>query len=220
MVYVIITAAGLGSRFNSSIPKQFVKFNDKELLKYTIDQFDCIDCITHVGIPKGTTFKYKNVNTYTGGNCGQETIFKGLQAIMNSNKVNKNDVLIIQDGNRPCTKSSLIQELLSFIRKNPEEMVCPKIPIYGISSSDGTKQFNRNDFVYTQMPCCCNLFQLFELYSRIEDFDSYSNPMEVWCTHKHICFVEGDLLNIKITYPKDIEVFNMILGQDTSRKNF
>ena len=201
----------MGSRFGGSTPKQFITIDGVELLKYTIDKFDCIeDKKIYVGLNKQyiDKFEYKNIIKFIGGDTGQDTIFKGLKTIIENNDIKSDDIIIIQDGNRPCTSNRIILNLIDFIKQNPSELVCPQIPIYGLSSINGDKQYNRNEFVYTQMPCCCNLIELYNLYSKINNLSLYNNPMEIWCEHKPIKFIKGDLLNIKITYPEDLEILN------------
>ena len=39
MVSVIIVAAGDGQRFGGTIPKQFIKIHDKEMIDYSIEKF-------------------------------------------------------------------------------------------------------------------------------------------------------------------------------------
>ena len=38
-IWAVIPAAGIGSRMNSDIPKQYLKIEDKTVLEYAIDRF-------------------------------------------------------------------------------------------------------------------------------------------------------------------------------------
>ena len=40
MNIALIVFAGIGSRITSSVPKQFIKINNKELVVYTIERFN------------------------------------------------------------------------------------------------------------------------------------------------------------------------------------
>ena len=47
-VVAIIPAAGSGSRIGGEIPKQFLKFNGKELIAYTLDVFQRSEMIDEI----------------------------------------------------------------------------------------------------------------------------------------------------------------------------
>ena len=48
MNIALIVFAGVGSRINSPIPKQFIKIKDKELVSYTIDTFNRSNLIDEI----------------------------------------------------------------------------------------------------------------------------------------------------------------------------
>lgn len=210
MIYVILTAAGIGSRFNSDVPKQFIKLDDKELLKYTIDCFDKFKI--YVGLSKEYIdyFNDDRIIKYIGGKTGCETIKLGLDAINDTNDISDDDVVIISDGNRPLTSNRIINEEINFILNNSDKMVCPYLESFGLISSDGTKTIDRSTIYQVQMPCCCNFKMIHSLYNKIDDYN-YSNPMEVYLQYNDkIDFVKGDIKNIKITYKEDAELFELL----------
>ena len=212
MIYVILTAAGMGTRFNSELPKQFIKINDQELLKYTIDRFDSYKI--YIGLSKEyfDYFDDDRIIKYIGGSTGCETIKLGLNKIYSDNNITDDDIVIISDGNRPLVSKRIIDEEIQFILNNPDSIVCPYLESFGLISSDGYKLIDRNSIHQVQMPCCCNLKLIHSFYNRIETFN-YNNPMEVWLNYKsHIDFIKGDYVNIKITYREDLSLFNILRG--------
>ena len=94
MNYALIFAGGSGSRMNSrSKPKQFLQFYGKELIIYTLENFQNhaqIDGIIVVCIKEWISFlenlieKYKItkvLKVVEGGKTGQESIFNGLKEL-------------------------------------------------------------------------------------------------------------------------------------------
>jgi 2-C-methyl-D-erythritol 4-phosphate cytidylyltransferase len=48
MAIAIVLAAGVGSRMNSTTPKQFMKINDKEIIRYSLDVFQADSNVTDI----------------------------------------------------------------------------------------------------------------------------------------------------------------------------
>ncbi len=206
MIFVLITAAGVGSRFNTSLPKQFVKINNKELLKYTIDCYSHLDCKIFLGLSEEYINEFNDcrVIKYIGGNHNQETIKKGLEIIQKESSYD--DIILICDGNRPLVSKEIINSEIEFVMNNQDKIVCPAIESYGLFSSDGKHSIDRSTIVQVQMPCCCNFNKINNLYSKVTKFD-FNNPMELWARYDKVDFVKGDYKNIKITYAEDLDLF-------------
>ena len=49
--YAIIPSGGVGKRINSSLPKQYIQINGKELIAYTLEIFQKCDQIDEIIIP-------------------------------------------------------------------------------------------------------------------------------------------------------------------------
>ncbi len=52
----IIPSGGVGTRFNSPIPKQYVKVLGKELIAYTLDIFQKCDLVDNIIIPASESY--------------------------------------------------------------------------------------------------------------------------------------------------------------------
>ena len=213
MIYVILTAAGIGSRFGELKPKQFTIIDNKELLRHTIDCFDFLDCKIYIGL-SNEYFDYFNddrIVKYVGGDTGCETIKIGLNTIVSLNEIKTNDIVIISDGNRPLVSKQIIDDEIDFILKNQKSLVCPYLESFGVISSDGKRVIDRNSIYQVQMPCCCNLNLIYECYNKITHID-YNNPMEVYLNfYDHVDFISGDIKNIKITYKKDLDFLRLMM---------
>ncbi|MGX7049097.1 2-C-methyl-D-erythritol 4-phosphate cytidylyltransferase [Lactococcus piscium] len=122
MNIALLTAGGVGSRMNMSIPKQFVHVNDKPLIIYTLEKFERhpdIDAIV-VTCLKGwenilrayvKQFQIKKLITIVeSGDTGQDSIRNGLLEI--EKRFSDDDNVIIHDGNRAMVSSEIISDCI------------------------------------------------------------------------------------------------------------
>lgn len=121
----IIPSAGVGKRFNSNLPKQFLKINGIEILIHTLLKFQKAKNIDEIIIASHKNFidktkrlvnKYritKVKNIVVGGRERQDSVFFALQSI----NANDDDLICVHDAVRPLIKSNEIDELIEFARK-------------------------------------------------------------------------------------------------------
>lgn len=119
----LITAAGVGSRMHQEIPKQFLNVNDKPIIIYTLEAFqkhpniDAIEVVCLEGwhdILRAYCRQFgidKLDGVVSGGTNGQESIFYGLKDI--SMRYNKEDIVLVHDGNRPMVSADVISDSIS-----------------------------------------------------------------------------------------------------------
>jgi 2-C-methyl-D-erythritol 4-phosphate cytidylyltransferase len=129
MITALLTAAGVGSRMNHDIPKQFIEVKNKPLIVYTLEAFQnhpSIDAIVLVTLPSwmdivasyakqyGIT---KLVSIVPGGDTGQDSIYNGLLQIKQNSKGGE-DIVMIHDGNRCLISADIISDNLAEFRAN------------------------------------------------------------------------------------------------------
>ena len=123
MNIAVIFAGGVGKRMNSkTVPKQFLKLHGKEIIIYTIEQFEqCpeIDAIIVVSLNDWIPYLERVLNqngikkvvkVVPGGQTGQESIFHGLKAAQKVGAEGKN-IVLIHDGVRPLIDKETIQKI-------------------------------------------------------------------------------------------------------------
>jgi len=114
----IVVAAGQGKRLGLTIPKQFLKFQGKPLLAYTIDNLLKTGVLNELIVvvsadrihspdlkaclPAQSTVPIKIAG---GGEHRQDSVFNGLQALDS-----RTEIVIIHDGVRPFVAPELVQE--------------------------------------------------------------------------------------------------------------
>ena len=223
---VLLTAAGVGSRTNQSIPKQFISVKDKPLIVYTMENFennDNIDGIVVVCL-KGwenclksyaEQFKISKLKSIViGGNTGYESIKNGLISINEFAK--DDDIILIHDGNRPLTSKETISECIRVAKdKGNAITVIPVVEVVFAQKENNKELLNRDELVRVQTPQAARLNKLVEVYERAEVENKQS--CLGFCSLLHefneeIFFVRGSEKNFKITYSDDIEMFKGLIG--------
>ena len=126
MVWVVVPAAGSGSRFGGPMPKQYLDAAGRPLISHTLDAL-----LSHAGIDgvvvalaaddawwRGIDSLYgKPVLTCTGGASRADSVLAGLQALPES--VRADDFVLVHDAARPNLAATDLDELLERGRADP-----------------------------------------------------------------------------------------------------
>ena len=115
---LILLAAGESKRFNSKIPKPFVKIGGKTLLEHSLTKFSKIKQIKNIIVvinKKHLKFfkeiSHKNIHKVIGGKTRQISTLNALKYIK-KNKFKCSNVLI-HDSARPNISTNLIKKIIN-----------------------------------------------------------------------------------------------------------
>ena len=134
--WVIISAAGLGSRMNSMIPKQYLFLQNETILKKNIRNFLKLQFISKIVITvdKKDTYwdkcqiLHKKVAIVYGGKTRSISISNGLYSLQDT--AHERDWVLVHDAVRPFTNRFLIDNLLLLTHEKEEVGGLPAIPIH------------------------------------------------------------------------------------------
>lgn len=210
--YIIIVAGGTGSRIKNDLPKQFIEINGKPILAYTISKFFefdpaitiCVvvhaDYVKHLKDLLRTYFPEKNIQYTIGGPTRFHSVKNGLDLITDSNAV-----VGIHDAARPMVSIETIQRCYATAEKSGN--ATPAIIVNeSLRHIEGDKNFavNRNEYRIIQTPQCFNATLIKKAFTQNYK-NSFTDDASVLETFGHsINLVEGNVENIKITYPNDL----------------
>ena len=203
--YFIILASGQSKRFNSSKPKQFIKYKNKALFEHSLDKalksklFKKIIIVTND--KKQIKKKYsKDVLIIKGGLERSDSSLIGLKFIK---KYKPNNVLI-HDAARPNFTIKLLKNLINSLKKNKAS-----IPV--ISSKDSIKykvknqlfNLNRKNSYLTQTP---QAFKFKDVYNlSIKQKSKIQDEATLFIENNlKLNFIKGEILNNKITFKEDL----------------
>ncbi|MCF8296784.1 MAG: 2-C-methyl-D-erythritol 4-phosphate cytidylyltransferase [Saprospiraceae bacterium] len=216
--YLIIVAGGSGSRLNSDIPKQFIPIAGKPIIMHAVKVFtDCIkDLKIIIVLPKAHIELWSELcrefsfdiehSVVEGGPKRYHSVKNGLK------EVKEDCIVAIHDGARPLVNKSTILNTIA-----AAESYGAAIPVVKVNESvreitgATTKSINRENLRLVQTPQCFKSDIIFKAYKQNykEEFTDDANVVENDGQIVHI--VEGNVENIKITYPGDIFIAEVLL---------
>lgn len=220
-VIAVIVAGGAGQRFGSTIPKQYHFLNGKAILQHTIEKFLEHSQITGVQVVIGNTDRayYDDVVSshpklfpvVYGGSSRQESVFKGLQAVIDKNP----QIVMVHDAARPFLTQSLINRVLE--KLHGVDGCIPALPIYDTVKQISPehlieKTHSREKIWLAQTPQAFKfpyLWQAHQKYQGQSVFTDDASLLEVEGLAVAIC--EGESQNIKITYLEDLKTMSKMV---------
>ena len=223
---VIIPAAGSGSRMGTRVPKPFLKLRGVSILEYTVQAFAKVDEVEQIIVSTSTEWmgdvrsmleNYKeevqSLNVVEGGRERQYSIHNAFSGI--SEDI---DLIAVHDAVRPFISKKLIKECCEVAAKHGGAIVA--VPAKDTIKKVGTNSFinstpDRSELWQAQTPQVFQKNLLMKAYdSAIKDeFTGTDDSSLVERIGGVVKVVEGDRRNLKITYPIDLKVAELILDE-------
>ena len=211
----IITAAGSSNRMKGRGKKEFSLLRGRTVLERAVLPFVLSEEFNFIVVtfPEGKEDEMKKALHHInfpifyvqGGSTRQESV---RNALLELEKM-KTDVVLIHDGARPHLSEELILRVLKgTISKGNSTPVVPSVSAMKILNATGDIESHllRNQTVSAQTPQGFSFPEILEAHNKALDNESgFIDDSELWSVYigpAHT--VEGDPLNIKITYPQDL----------------
>lgn len=218
--YVIIVAGGSGTRMQSIVPKQFLLINGKPVLMHTIEAFHKTEANPQIIIVLHVDFhSYWNqlcdeyhfdipFQLVNGGKTRFHSVKNGLDIIQD----HEHTLIAVHDAVRPLTSKEIID-------KSYKHATMYGNAITAVKSRDSVRQLKNNiseslirDEIYlVQTPQTFQSAQIKKAYLQLYDTKFTDDASVVEKTGEKINLIEGDYRNIKITFPEDIAIAELLL---------
>lgn len=218
----IIPSGGKGTRFNSPIPKQYVKVLGKELITYTLEIFQKCNLVDNIIIPASESYfellnqikKEYNIskisNIIKGGLERQDSVYNGLI----SGNSDDDDLIIVHDAARPLLSLELLEKAIKSAKKY-DSVVVAVTARDTLFEVEGNKlgYLDRSKVYYAQTPQVFRYKILKDSYliANESNFRATDESMLVQNANYSIKVVEGELKNLKITTEADLLVFEKLI---------
>jgi 2-C-methyl-D-erythritol 4-phosphate cytidylyltransferase len=217
---VIITAAGLGSRMKSAIPKQFLLLGGKPILMRTIEVFFAYDPgieIILVLDPNWKTYWLSLCKEY--GFSIQHLVVEGgnkrFLSVQNAINHATGEFVAVHDGVRPLVSKETID--LCFQSAQIHQACVPILPIHQsirkIEEEKG-RAVDRNKFFTVQTPQIFSRKLLIETYGMDYQKEFTDEATAVESIGYEIATVIGNEDNLKITTQQDLKWANFIFNEN------
>lgn len=237
MNLAVIFAGGSGSRMHTkSRPKQFLEYNGKPIIIYTLELFDnhpMIDAIVVACVKDWIPFLEKMLKKFEinkvrkivpGGETGQDSIFNGLSAAHDLSE-GDNDVVLIHDGVRPLITEQTITDNIQKVREEGSCITCiPATETFIVNQPDGNLEIpTRADSLIARAPQSFYLKDIFAMHekARTEGRHDFIDSCSMMHHYGYkLGKVIGPMENIKITTPTDYFVFKAMVEVHENQQIF
>ena len=233
----VIFAGGAGRRMHTkSRPKQFLEYQGKPIIIYTLELFDnhsMIDGIVVACVKEWIPFLMKMLKKFEinkvwkivpGGETGQDSIYNGLVAAREISG-GKEDIVLIHDGVRPLITEQTISDNIETVMKDSSCITCiPATETFIVSHPDGSLEIpSRDNSLIARAPQSFFLNEILAAHERARaegrhDFIDSCSMMHYY-GHR-LGRVIGPIENIKITTPTDYFVFKAMVEVHENQQIF
>jgi 2-C-methyl-D-erythritol 4-phosphate cytidylyltransferase len=219
--YAIIVAGGSGSRMGASVPKQFLLLSGQPVIMHTIQAFSRSEAKPHILIVLPAKFHgywdelcikhaFKiDYELVSGGETRFHSVKNGLDTIPGT----ENTIVAVHDAVRPLISPQLIDEAYHRACINGNAVLAVKSRdsvrrVMGTSS----ESMVRDEIYLVQTPQTFQLHQLKKAYGQAyqEKFTDDASVVESAGFPIHL--LDGSYSNIKITFPGDIAIAELLLN--------
>ena len=229
--YVVVMAAGSGSRMGADKPKQFLELGGKAILHRTIEVFldACPDVTVITVLPDEHVEYWKNYCYARNFICRQILVKGGItrfHSVRNAlEKVPEGALVAIHDGVRPLVSPQLVKGLFDAAQKH-----CGVIPIVPCIDTmkplkkkvwdDGSETYSlipgqivdRSVLYGAQTPQVFQSEVLKDAYRQAYDIAFTDDASVVEKYGKSLSYIMGERLNMKITTQEDLVLAEAVLN--------
>lgn len=231
-VYGVVLAGGKGTRMgNVEKPKQFMEIGGKPIIIHTVEkfvlntEFDQVLVLSPKQWIKHTEDLIKKyipgcdkVVVIEGGSTRNETIMNSIAYIEKQGKLNEDTIIVTHDSVRPFLTHRILEENIRYAK---EFGACDTV----IAATDTIVESKDHTFISDipdrstmyqgQTPQSFKAVHLRELYRSLseEEKEILTDACKIVVIKgEKVHLVEGEVSNIKITYPYDLRVAEALLG--------
>ncbi len=217
----IIVAGGNGVRMQSEVPKQFLMLAGKPILMHTIEQFYKYDNELEIVLvlPADQFFYWKDLCEEYNLNIEHKLVSGGrtrFQSVRNGLNVvdTERDIIFIHDGVRPLVSMETIKKCeQKAVQTGSAIPVLPVIESLRKFTNGVSTHVNRNEYRLVQTPQTFNARLIKTAYKQ-EELDSFTDDASVLEKLGILVnIVEGNLENIKITQPIDLQIGEILMAK-------
>lgn len=225
--HVIIPAAGVGSRMENALPKQYLPLAGKPIISHIIQTFFNNTRIENIHLALSAEDEFWRTLTlnpksclhihYTGGGSRSETVLNTLKAI----DVDDADWILVHDAARPGLSGEALNRLLDTLEADDVGGLLALPVADTIKKSNEVNQIektvSRQNLWRAQTP---QMFQYGTLKRALENFGGASTDEAeaVEALGLNPKLVHGELRNLKVTYPEDLELLELLFNKSKENK--
>jgi 2-C-methyl-D-erythritol 4-phosphate cytidylyltransferase len=225
----LVPAAGSGARMGEALPKQYLSIGNSPLLWYALRRLCTHPAIHRTFVvlhPQDQLFQRYDwsefgnrlVPLFCGGATRAESVFQGLQRMRT--KVRSEAWVLVHDAARPCLTEELLDRLIGEVGQD-EVGGLLAIPVADtLKRNDGERRIlrtePREELWQAQTP---QMFRFGALFKALRSADPSRTTDEASALEqagKRPLLVMGSSANLKVTYPEDLALAELVLKGGTA----
>ncbi len=213
---VVLVCAGRGVRLKQGKAKAFVKVAGQPLYRWSLDLFSRIRSINHIVVVADKAYHPlirrckcgKPLSLSQGGSRRQDSVYNGVRALPESI-----DKVIVHDGARPLLNEKTVKKLIKAL-SGYDSVTCG-LPVKEALKKEKRgfiRETMRREHVWSiQTPQAFDRKKLLQAYAEFRRNTVYDETQLMELAGVKTKLIEGDPLNIKITYPDDLKMAELLL---------
>ena len=231
MIFAAILAGGIGSRMGGTeTPKQFLTLGDKPVIVHTIEKFvinsniDKIIVLTPENYINHTNHlinehipNNEKIIVIEGGKTRNDTLMNSVLYIKENFGIDDDSIILTHDSVRPFVTHRIIEDNIDAAKRYGAcDTVIPATDtiVESINATTIESIPVRDHYYQGQTPQSFNIKKLFNLINSLtkEESDILTDACKIFTLKdEDVYLVDGEVTNIKITYPYDLKLANTIL---------
>ena len=225
--FALIPAAGSGSRMGDELPKQFLPLAGKPMIYHTLRALCAsprIGCVFVVLAPDDgewmrhdwSEFSSKLIVLQCGGATRAESVLNGLKSARRASSISDNDWVLVHDAARPCLGKAQLEKLMDELADD-EVGGLLAVPVADtLKRSDTANRVERTEsrdkLWQAQTPQMFRYSLLVEALNRTGGIGMTDDAGAIEALGLRPRLILSDARNLKVTYPQDLALAELILG--------
>lgn len=224
--FALIPAAGSGSRMENKLPKQYLSLAGRPMIYHAVRTLCLSSEITSVFVVLDSEdsewlkydwseFSSKLIVFNCGGETRAMSILNGLKTASEASFIGDDDWVLVHDAARPCLSKELLKKLLNELADDAVGGLLA-VPLSDTLKRSGAndrvkKTESRKDLWQAQTPQMFRYKLLMDALCKPDSIIMTDDASAVEALGFYPKLVLGDVRNIKITYPQDLTLAELIL---------
>ena len=209
-VWTVVVAAGSASRFGA--PKQFASLGGRRVIDRSVATAAAHSSGVVVVLPADVDLGYREVaatpvHVVAGGTTRSESVRKGLAVVPDGVAI-----VLVHDGARPLASDSVFRCVIAAVVDGADAAV-PAVPVVDSIRHRAEGALDRSPLVAVQTPQGFAADRLRSAHA--SGADASDDAAVVEADGGSVVVVDGDAANLKITNPLDLQIAELLLGENS-----
>lgn len=226
MNILLLMMGGSGTRVGTDTPKQYLKINNIPIFAYILNKYQHVKEIDKIVIVSNSKYidlvkKWTNIleidkvyDICEGGTNRSESVLNGLEV---AKKIDEDSTILIHDATHPYVDTEGVRKVIDAINEYGAATLVQGNydTVYEIENNTIKKVLERKNVVSGASPEGFKFKQIYSIYKNasVEELAAMTSAGAIAIANGlEMKTIETDLLNLKITFKRDINLFKKLIN--------